>query len=139
GVWIETWAEPALAQVVRLEQYYESDAVILGIAGARAKLWQKHGVSRITDDLMDHQVTIRINAGLGVGDPQQRLAKFRDATAVAAPPLAQSKEFMSGQGSLNVEEGMNEGFGAVRYRDGGKRLIPLAPPNPPAGQAPQKP
>jgi hypothetical protein len=136
-LWIETWAEPALAQVVRLEQYYESDEIVLGICGQRAGLWQKHGVDRITDDLMDHQVTIRINAGLGVGDPQQRLAKFRDATAVAAPLLAQSKEFQSGQVSLNVEEVMNEVFGAVGYRDGGKRFISITPPNPQAAQQQQ--
>jgi len=136
-LWIETWAEPALAQVVRLEQYYESDAIILGLCGQRAQLWQKHGVDRITDDLMDHQVTIRINAGLGVGDPQQRLAKFRDATAVAAPLLAQSKEFQSGQVSLNIEEVMNEVFGAVGYRDGGKRFITVAPPNPQMAQQQQ--
>jgi hypothetical protein len=131
-LWIETWAEPALAQVVRLEQYYESDEIILGVCGQRAQLWQKHGISRITDDLMDHQVTIRINAGLGVGDPQQRLAKFRDATGGAAPLLAQSKEFQSGQVSLNIEEVMNEVFGAVGYRDGGKRFITVAPPQPSA-------
>jgi hypothetical protein len=136
-LWIETWAEPALAQVVRLEQYYESDEIILGVCGQRAQLWQKHGVNRITDDLMDHQVTIRINAGLGVGDPQQRLAKFRDATAVAAPLLAQSKEFQSGQVSLNIEEVMNEVFGAVGYRDGGKRFITVAPPNPQMAQQAQ--
>jgi hypothetical protein len=129
-LWIETWAEPALAQVVRLEQYYESDAIILGIAGSRAQLWQKHGVNRITDDLMDHQVTIRINAGLGVGDPQQRLAKFRDATAVFAPLAAQTKEFQTGQVSMNIEEVANEVFGAVGYRDGGKRFLTIQPPNP---------
>ena len=136
-LWIETWAEPALAQVVRLEQYYESDAAILGLCGERAQLWQRHGVERITDDLMDHQVTIRINAGLGVGDPQQRLAKFRDAAAVAAPLLAQSREFQSGQVSINVQEVMNEVFGAVGYRDGGKRFVTVSPPQG-AQQGPQQ-
>jgi hypothetical protein len=136
-LWIETWAEPALAQVVRLEQYYESDEIILGIAGSRAQLWQKHGVNRITDDLMDREVTIRINAGLGVGDPQQRLAKFRDATAVAAPLLAQSPDFQSGKIKLNVSEIMNECFGAVGYRDGGKRFITESPPDATQAQAAQ--
>ncbi|HXW23734.1 MAG TPA: hypothetical protein VEK73_03220 [Xanthobacteraceae bacterium] len=136
-LWIETWAEPALAQVVRLEQYYESDEIILGICGQRAQLWQKHGINRITDDLIDQQVVIRIDAGLGVGDPQQRLAKFRDATMVAAPLLAQSQEFQSGQVKLNIEEVMNEVFGAVGYRDGGKRFITVAPPNPQAAQQQQ--
>jgi hypothetical protein len=136
-LWIETWAEPALAQVVRLEQYYESDEIILGLCGQRAQLWQKHGVSRITDDLMDRQVTIRINAGLGVGDPQQRLAKFRDATAVAAPLLAQSPDFQSGKIKLNTAEIMNECFGAVGYRDGGKRFISESPPDPAQAQQQQ--
>jgi hypothetical protein len=136
-LWIETWAEPALAQVVRLEQYYESDEIVLGICGQRARLWQKHGISRITDDLMDHQVTIRINAGLGVGDPQQRLAKFRDATAVAAPLLAQSPDFQSGKIKLNTAEIMNECFGAVGYRDGGKRFISESPPDPAQAQQQQ--
>jgi hypothetical protein len=136
-LWIETWAEPALAQVVRLEQYYESDEIVLGICGQRAQLWQKHGVNRITDDLMDHQVTIRINAGLGVGDPQQRLAKFRDAAAVAGPLLAQSPDFQSGKIKLNTAEIMNECFGAVGYRDGGKRFISEAPPDPAQAQQQQ--
>src|ERR1043166_9567589 len=136
-LWIETWAEPALAQVVRLEQYYESDAVILGIAGSRAQLWPEHGGARTTDELMDREVTSRITAGLGCGDPQQRLAKFRDATAVAAPLLAQSPDFQTGKIKLNVSEIMNECFGAVGYRDGGKRFISEAPPDPTQAQQAQ--
>jgi hypothetical protein len=126
-LWLETWAEPVLAQLVRLEQYYESSSRILGLAGQRAKLWQRHGMSEITDDLLAHQVTIRINAGLGAGDPQQRLAKFQSAISVAAPLLAQSREFQSGAVGIDIEEIMNEVFGAVGYRDGGKRFIKAQP------------
>src|SRR6202011_771555 len=70
----------------------------------------------------------------GVADPQQRLAKFRAATAVAAPLLAQSPDFQSGKIKLNVSEIMNECFGAVGYRDGGKRFISEAPPDPQQAQ-----
>ncbi|MGA2129166.1 MAG: hypothetical protein ABSG76_23795, partial [Xanthobacteraceae bacterium] len=133
-LWLETWCEPVLAQVVRLEQYYESNAIVLGLCGERAQLVQKHGVSEITDELLSHQVTIRVNAGLGNGDPRQRLQKFQMAISVAAPLLAQSKEFQTGQMGINVEEIMNEIFGAVGYRDGGKRFVKTMPQMPPSPQ-----
>jgi hypothetical protein len=133
-LWLETWCEPVLAQIVRLEQYYESNEIILGLAGERAQLIQKHGISQITDDLLAHQVTVRVNAGLGNGDPRQRLQKFQMAIAVAAPLLAQSREFQAGELGINVEEIMNEVFGAVGYRDGGKRFIKQLPPPPPNPQ-----
>jgi len=129
-LWLETWCEPVLAQVVRLEQYYESNAIVLGLCGERAQLVQKHGVAQITDELLSHQVTIRVNAGLGNGDPRQRLQKFQMAIQVAAPLLAQSKELQTGQMVINVEEIMNEVFGAVGYRDGGKRFVKQMPPLP---------
>jgi hypothetical protein len=137
-VWLETWCEPVLAQIVRLEQYYESDSVILGLAGERAQLVQKHGIAQITDDLLARQVTIRVNAGLGAGDPRQRLQKFQMAIGVAAPLLAQSREFQSGALGIDVEEIMNEIFGAVGYRDGGKRFIKQMPPMPQGPQGPQQ-
>jgi hypothetical protein len=37
-VWIETWAERALTQVVKLEQFYESDPIVLGLVGDRAEV-----------------------------------------------------------------------------------------------------
>jgi hypothetical protein len=122
-VWIETWAEKALAQLVRLEQFYESDKIILGICGNRAKLLQKHGVSEITDELLENEVTISCNVGLGSADPQQRLAKLSDAVGVITPILQQSKEFQSGKREINAEAFITEVFGAVGYKDGGARFF----------------
>lgn len=131
-LWIETWATPALAQIVRLEQYYESDEIILGLCGERAKLFQKHGIDRIDDDLLEQQVTIRVSVGLGAGDPQLRLAKFESAAQVIAPLLANTKEFQNGQVEIDWEAVASEVFGAVGYRDGGKRFFRVnqAPPQP---------
>jgi hypothetical protein len=122
-LWIETWATPALAQIVNLEQYYESDITVLGLCAQRAQLFQKHGINQLTDQLLDQQVTVRVSVGLGAGDPQQRLAKFQSAAQVVAPLLAQTKEFQSGQVELDWEEVCNEVFGAAGYRDGGKRFF----------------
>lgn len=122
-IWIETWCEPTLTQIVRLEQFYESDPIILGICGDRAKLWQKHGVNQITDELLENNVTIRVNVGLGSGDPQQRLAKFQTATQIALPMLQMSPDFAQQKVVMDWEAVMEEVYGAAGYRDGGMRFI----------------
>jgi hypothetical protein len=132
-IWIETWCEPVLAQVVRLEQYYESDPIILGLCGDRAKLMQKFNVDQITDELLENNVTIRVNIGLGAGDPQQRLAKFQSATQVALPLLQMDPDFKSGKKTIDSEAVMAEVYGSAGYKDGGKRFIKEGPPMPNAG------
>ena len=134
-VWIETWCEPTLSQIARLCQYYESDPIVLGLCGERAKLFQKFGINEISDNLLENEVTIRVNIGLGAGDPQQRLAKFQSAMTVAGPLLQQDPKFQSGELQMNTEEIMAEVFGAAGYRDGGKRFVIAGQPkqNPMAG------
>lgn len=127
-VFIETWCEPVLSQLVRLEQYYESDPVILGLCGDRAQLLQKYGVNEITNDLIENEVAIRVNIGLGAGDPQQRLGKFQMAAAVVGPIMAQHPDFLSGKMELDIEAVMSEVFGAVGYRDGGRRFVKQGEP-----------
>lgn len=122
-VWIETWANKALSQVVQLEQYYESDPIILGLCGQRAQLFEKYGIDQIDDKLLEEQVTINISVGLGAGDPQQRLAKFQTAIQVLTPIMQFSQEFQSGQVEINWEEMWQEVMGAVGYGDGGMRFV----------------
>jgi len=132
-IWIETWCEPVLNQLARLEQFYESDEIVLGIAGDRAKLMQKFGINEISDQLLENNITVRVNVGLGAGDPQQRLAKFASAMSVAGPLLQQSPAFQSGEKQVDDEAVMEEVFGAAGYRDGGKRFVKQGPgpkPNP---------
>lgn len=122
-VWIQTWAEPALSQIVQLEQFYESDPIVLGLCGQKAQLLQKHGIDKITNDLLEAQVTVRVSVGLGAGDPQTRLQKFQVAASIVAPLLAQTPEFMSGQVQTDWEAICEEVFGSAGYRDGGKRFF----------------
>lgn len=122
-VWIETWAAPALSQIVQLEQYYESDPVVLGLCGQKAQLLQKYGINKIDDELLENNITVRVSVGLGAGDPQQRLAKFQSASTIVAPLLAQTKEFQSGQIEVDWEAICEEVFGAAGYHDGGKRFF----------------
>lgn len=130
-VWLETWCEPALAQIVRLEQYYEHDPIVLGICGQRAQLFQKYGINKIDDELLEAQVSISVSAGLGAGDPQQRLAKFTSAAQIVSPLLAQTKEFQTGEVEIDWEAVVAEVFGAAGYRDGGQRFFKKGAPKPP--------
>jgi len=122
-IWIETWCEPVLTQIVRLEQFFESDPIVLGICGDRAKLEQKFGVNQVTDELLENNVTIRVNVGLGSGDPEQRLSKFNSATQIAMPLLQLSPDFKSGKVVMDYEAVMEEVYGAAGYRDGGRRFV----------------
>ena len=129
-IWIETWCEPVLSQIVRLEQFYESDPIILGICGDRAQLMQKYGINEISNELLENNVTISCNVGLGSGDPQQRLAKFNSATQIALPLLQLDPDFKNGKKQMNSETIMEEVYGAAGYKDGGKRFIKDGQPLP---------
>jgi len=122
-IWIETWCEPVLTQIVRLEQYYESDPIVLGLCGDRAQLLEKHGVDEITDQLLEENINVRVNVGLGAGDPQQRLAKFQSATQIFLPLAQMDPDFQSGKKQMDSEAIMAEVYGAAGYRDGGKRFV----------------
>jgi hypothetical protein len=122
-IWIETWVEPVLSQIVKLEQFYESDQTVLELCGERAKLFQKFGIDQITDEMLEQSIAVRVNAGLGAGDPQQRLAKFQSAVQVAMPLLQLSPDFAAQKVVMDWEAVMEEVFGAAGYRDGGKRFV----------------
>ena len=130
-IWIETWCEVVLTQIVRLEQYYESDPVVLGLCADRAKLLQKHGIDQLTDELLEDQVNVRVNVGLGAGDPQQRLAKFQSATQVAMPYVQLDPDFKSGKKVVDIDAVFQEVFGAAGYRDGGQRFFKEGAPQGP--------
>jgi hypothetical protein len=115
---VETWVEPVLRQVVKLEQMYETDVAVLGLAGERAQLAQKYGVNAITDELLNQELTTRVNVGLGATDPQQKLGRFMAAMQAYA---------MAVQVPGAVPEAIQrQVFGLAGYRDGGRFFQPNA-------------
>jgi hypothetical protein len=72
-VWVETWAEPVLAQSVNLIRYYESDEVVIAVAGENA-------------GLIENLEPTENERGL---DPQQ--AEEEDPQAMQGGPSAQQK------------------------------------------------
>jgi hypothetical protein len=70
---VETWVEPVLRQLVKLEQEYETDEVILALAGQKAQLLEKFGIDTLTDELLLQELTLTVNVGMGATNPQERV------------------------------------------------------------------
>jgi hypothetical protein len=111
-----SWVEPVLKQIVRLEQAYETDETILAIAGGKARI-QQFGVDRVTDQMLQGMVTVRISVGFGATNPQQRVEKLvmgLNSVGQFVPALLQG---------LDGREIITEIFGAIGYK-GAERFFP---------------
>src|SRR5258706_10255532 len=111
---IETWWEPVLRQLVMLEQYYETDDVILGVCANKARLFPRFGISKITDTMLMNEVNINVNAGMGSSNPQQRMQNFLFAAQAA------NQLIMNAPPGANVMEQVKEVWSNAGYRDGAR-------------------
>lgn len=109
---IETWWEPTLRQLVLLEQYYETDEMILAVCAKKAQLFPKFGISRITDEMLMNEVNVSVNVGMGSSNPAERFQKFMMATEAAIKIRAAAPP------GLNIAEVDKELYGNAGYRDG---------------------
>lgn len=109
---VETWVQPTLRQVVKLEQHYETDEVIVALAADKAKILQKYGIDKVTNELLNQELTLRVNVGMGATDPQTRLSKFIQATTVVSG-LSQKPP-----PGMNMQEVYKEIYGLSGYQDG---------------------
>ena len=131
-VWIETWVEPVLRQLVKLEQYYESDANVLAIAGQRAQI-DRFGHSAMEDDLLTQQVTLTCNVGLGAADPMMSINKFGMATQQVSL-LMQGPLGMAAQPDAIVDEI----YGKAGYKRASERFFKFDGQDPASAQAQQQ-
>ena len=115
-VFSETWMEPVVRQLVRMEQAYETDRNILKIAGDKAKI-QEYGLSRVEDAMLQGNLQARVSAGWGATNPEKRIEKLRiglGSIAELFPTLVQEAD---------PREVVQEIFGALGYKDG-ERFFP---------------
>lgn len=108
----QTWWQPVLRQLALLEQYYETDEVILAVCANKAQLFPRFGISKITDMMMMNEVNVSVN--MAMGDPTQRLQKFLFATNAAVQIVATAPP------AANVQEMIKEIYANAGYRDGAR-------------------
>lgn len=109
----ETWCEPVLRQLVALEREYETNPVILSIAGRRSKLFQELGLEGGVDAILGDDVTVSVNVGMSATNPQTQVERFffglRNLAEVLGTEIGSD---------LNREEVIKEAFGKLGYKDG---------------------
>jgi TolA-binding protein len=111
---VVTFVEPVLRQLVLLEQEYETDQVILGIAKRNAPLFQRFGGDEVTDELLMQEITLTVNVGMGATDPSQKLQKFLTAMNQFSMMMAHPVP------GINMVEVGKEIFGHLGYQDGSR-------------------
>lgn len=138
SVLVETWLEPALWQVMKLEEKYESDPVILAICGQKAKLIETFGLDTITDELLAMESSCVIKIGVGSSNlPQEKIQRLAMAwqtatgilgpfvqAGVIKPPVPKAKAIIE------------EVFGNAGMQDGGERFFEDLDGGPPQPQPP---
>tara|TARA_Y100000310_G_scaffold98427_1_gene96263 strand:+ start:425 stop:2686 length:2262 start_codon:yes stop_codon:yes gene_type:complete len=122
----ETWVEPVLSQLIRLEQYYETDEVIVAVATNKSEQENQEvsgffqRFSQDIDSLLRHEMTVGVNVGIGATDPIRKIERLLLGIRTMAevnPDIIQT---------LNQPEVTKEVFGALGYKDA-KRFIAEEP------------
>src|SRR5512139_93608 len=127
----ESWVEPVLRQLVKLEQKYETDEVILAIAANKAQLLQKYGISQVTDSMLNNNLALNVNVGMGATDPVNKLNKFIGALGALANVAKMQLP------DIDMQQVSKEVFGLAGYRDGA-RFVKQQDPNSPNEQVIQQ-
>ena len=68
--------ERTLRQMLKLIQTYETDEVILGLAGEQANQWQRFGVDPDLDTLLSQDLTLQVDVGMGNTDPVKKVERL---------------------------------------------------------------
>jgi hypothetical protein len=124
---IETWVEPVLRQCVKLIQLYETDKTVVALCAKNAQLFQKFGVTKVTDQMLLNGMTTTVNVGINNTDPTRRVNKFMLGinTAMALPGAAQR---------LDTGSVIEELFSNLGYQNGSRFFSPeeeASQPSPP--------
>ena len=115
---LTTWVQPVMDQMIRMEQYYENDMMMIAVAAQKADIYVKFGISQITDELLRHSLTTNINVGIGATDPARKIDMLMQATntLIQMPGVVDR---------INTDEFIKEIYGAIGYQDGVRFVKPV--------------
>lgn len=117
----ETFVEPVLSQLALLERFYETDDVILAMAGRKAGLVAELLNPDAMDKLLLNDINLSISVGIGATSPQEQINNFLTGIRALREVLADGTLERYG---LKVEEVIAEVFGKLGHKDG-KRFFDL--------------
>lgn len=117
-IFVETWVEPTLRQIVKLVQFYETDERILMLSAKKAKAFERMQQQGIPDDVMEQEVHVSCDVGIGASDPLMSLQKFQQAAQIALGMLG--PDVMK---DMKRDTVIDEVFGKAGYKDASTRFF----------------
>lgn len=124
----ETFVEPVMTMLLKMEQTYETDEALMLKAGDAANLVQRHRINQLDDSVLNAELTLSINVGIGQTDPMKRLQRFLFATK-ASIEMVTTLMGPSASTVVNIEENINEIYSLAGYRNA-KRFYNFGDENP---------
>jgi hypothetical protein len=110
----ETFVEPVLYQIMRLEQHYETDEDILRLCAQKAAI-DEQGITQVDEVLLMQELALSVHVGIGATSPRQQLENLIFG-------LTNIKNLLEGgelqQIGIDLEETINEVFGKLGYKSG---------------------
>jgi hypothetical protein len=121
---IETWVEPVLSSLIKLEQLFETDEVILGVAadkaGIKEELEQAYGGADVLDKYIHQNLTVTVNVGMGNTNPEQKINKIMMAVNTTAnfPGIAAEVEWREVAKEIYSFAGYGDGDRFMKNQEG---------------------
>jgi hypothetical protein len=114
-VFVETWVEPVLRQMIKLERRHETNDEVLRMAAMAAGIKEEDISEGLIDLLLNQEVLLNVNVGIGSTNPQKQLDRFVTVTKSALELLGDRVA-----GKLKVDEVIKELYGKAGYKDGAR-------------------
>lgn len=73
---VETFVQPVLEHLVQLEQKYETDQTLIALAAQKASIARKYGIDEVTDQILEKDLVLSVNVGMGATDPITKLQRL---------------------------------------------------------------
>lgn len=119
---VETFVKPVLQMLMELERSYETDETVLKLAAKSAQLSRFLAPERLQQEglmdlLLDQEVELSVNVGIGPTNPQEQINAFISAMANLRQILADGLLERYG---LDVKEVIAELFSKLGYKSGAR-------------------
>lgn len=133
-IFIETWVEPVLNNMVKLEQMYETDETILMLAANKASIKDEliamAGSPQMLDKFIQQSMIVSVNVGMGNTNPEQKMQRLMMAVKASAemPEQAQKTDWDEIAKEIYAYAGFGDGERFMKTEDELKEKGEQPPP-----------
>jgi len=114
---VETWMEPVLRQLAKLEAHYETDERVMELVGRKTKILDRYQIESFEDMLDAESIVLTVDVGMGATNPQTKITNLQAVIKMLREILADG---VLERYDMNSRELIREVMGMAGYRDGGR-------------------